>query len=178
MQQEKEIVDEYSVELSGSPRTAIMGFGNPCRSDDAAGLYVIETLKKKIEDRNDISLFDMGTGAFEVLFKLKGHQRIIIVDAVVNTDEQDGTLYKLPASEIEAGIQNDPMVFLHSLKWDQALSYAKKILQDEYPADISVYLIAVSDTKLEIRLSDTVRMAAEKAATMILEELKSVPNEF
>ena len=61
-------------------KTAIMGFGNPVRSDDAIGIYVIEELKKIIGDNDIISILDMGTAAFEVLFGLKGHQKIILVD--------------------------------------------------------------------------------------------------
>lgn len=149
-----------------------MGFGNPCRSDDGVGCYVIEELKKLIGENNEeISIFDMGTSAFEVLFNLKGHHRIIIVDAVVNSGEPDGTLYKLPANEIDAAIQDDPMVFLHSLKWDQALSYAKKILIDEYPENIEVYLIAVSNLKLDIQLSDAVKTAGDKIIDLISNEL-------
>ncbi len=152
-------------------KTAIMGFGNPVRSDDAVGCYVIEQLQKKGIESDVITLLDMGTGAFEVLFKLQGHQRIIIVDAVINTGEAVGTLYKVPAEEINAAIIDDPMVFLHSIKWDQALSYAKKILREDYPTDISVYLIAVDNTRIEIELSDTVKEAGDKVVAYILEEL-------
>lgn len=152
-------------------KTAIMGFGNPVRSDDAVGCYVIEQLQKKGIESDDITLLDMGTGAFEVLFKLQGHQRIIIVDAVINTGEAVGTLYKVPAEEINAAIIDDPMVFLHSIKWDQALSYAKKILREDYPSDISVYLIAVDNTRIEIELSDIVKQAGDKVVAYILEEL-------
>jgi hydrogenase maturation protease len=154
-------------------KTAIMGFGNPCRSDDAIGIYVIDELKKNIGEREDISILDMGTGAFEVLFKLKGHQKIILVDAVVNTGETHGTLYKLPANEVMAAPQDDPMVFLHSIKWDQALSYAKKIMQHEYPEDIKVYLIAIDNTKLEMQLSSEVKQAGDKVVELIMaNELK------
>ncbi|MFN4144687.1 MAG: hydrogenase maturation protease [Runella sp.] len=152
-------------------KTAIMGFGNPVRSDDAVGCYVIEQLQKKNIASEYISLFDMGTGAFEVLFKLQGHQRIIIIDAVVNTGENVGTIYKLPASEIEGAIQEDPMVFLHSIKWDQALSYAKKILRENYPDDITVYLIAIDNTRLEVGLSAEVQQAGDKVLDHILNSL-------
>ena len=57
-------------------KTAIMGFGNPVRSDDGIGMYVIEKLQKTIGQNDDISIFDMGTAAFEVLFGLKGHSKI------------------------------------------------------------------------------------------------------
>ena len=153
-------------------KTAILGFGNPVRSDDGIGCHVIERLKQELGDAPHLTLLDMGTSAFEVLFQLQGHDRIILVDAVINTGEPDGALYRLPAEAVAASIQDDPMVFLHSLKWDQALSYAKKILGDAWPEDIAVYLIAVSDTRLELGLSDAVREAGEKVATLILNELE------
>ncbi|MEO0506445.1 MAG: hydrogenase maturation protease [Bacteroidota bacterium] len=155
-------------------KTAIMGFGNPVRSDDAIGIYVIEELRKSIDDTDAVSLFDMGTAAFEVLFGLKGHDKIILVDAVINTNEPIGTLFKVPAEEVLRAPQEDPMVFLHGMKWDQALSYAKKIMGDAYPEDITVYLIAIDNTKLEVDLSPTVKEAGDKVVHHILEELKTL----
>lgn len=155
-------------------KTAIMGFGNPVRSDDAVGCYVIEQLQQKGIESDTISLFDMGTGAFEVLFKLLGHSRIIIVDAVINTGEPVGTLYKVPAHEIQGAIQDDPMVFLHSIKWDQALSYAKKIMRENYPDDITVYLVSVDNTRIEIELSDEVRQAGDKVVDYILNDVMTL----
>ena len=66
-------------------RTAILGFGNPARSDDGVGCHVIQELNKVLGDDDQFSILDMGTSAFEVLFQLKGHERIILVDAVINT---------------------------------------------------------------------------------------------
>ena len=157
-------------------KTAIMGFGNPVRSDDALGIYVIERLREKLPPTEDISIFDMGTAAFEVLFGLKGHDRIILVDAVLNSNEPVGTLFKVPAEEVMKAPQDDPMVFLHGMKWDQALSYTKKIMQDEYPEDIQVYLVAIENTKLEVDLSDEVKDAGDKIVQHILEDLNlSIP---
>jgi len=107
-----------------------------------------------------------------VLFGLKGHQKIILVDAVINTIEPLGTLFKVPAEEVLRAPQDDPMVFLHGMKWDQALSYAKKILQDEYPDDIQVYLIAVENTRLEVELSKEVQDAGDKVVQHVLDDLK------
>lgn len=149
-----------------------MGFGNPVRSDDGIGMYVIERLQKIIGQNNGISIFDMGTAAFEVLFGLKGHNRIIMVDAVINSNEPVGTLFKVPAEEVLRAPQDDPLVFLHGMKWDQALSYAKKILGDDYPEDIQVYLIAVENTKLETEISNEVKLAGDKVVQHILEDVK------
>ncbi|MEM1337060.1 MAG: hydrogenase maturation protease [Bacteroidota bacterium] len=165
---------ELPVKIAVEKKTAIMGFGNPVRSDDAIGIYVIERLKKKLEERPDVSLFDMGTSAFEVLFGLKGHQRILLVDAVVNSGEAVGTLFKVPAHEVLQAPKEDPMVFLHGMKWDQALSYAKKIMGSDYPDDIQVYLIAIDNTKLEVALSPMVEAAGNKVVNFILDDLRSV----
>ena len=154
-------------------RTAIMGFGNPVRSDDAVGIHVIELLKARLGAREDLTILDMGTSAFEVLFQLKGHQRIIVVDAVINTGEPVGSIYKVPAEEIMRAPQEDPLVFLHGLKWDQALSYAKKIMQADYPSDIQAYLIAVDNTRIEIQMSPEAVAAAEKVAGFISELVMS-----
>jgi len=148
-----------------------MGFGNPVRSDDALGIYVIDQLRAKLEDNENISIFDMGTAAFEVLFGLRGHDRIILVDAVLNSDEPVGTLFKVPAEEVMRAPQDDPMVFLHGMKWDQALSYTKKILGDDYPKDIQVYLVAIENTRLEVELSELVKDAGDKVVQHVLEDL-------
>ncbi len=153
-------------------KTAILGFGNPVRSDDAIGVYVVNELQKHLQHRDDVNVFDMGTSAFEILFKLKGHQRIIIVDGVINSGEEDGTLFCLPVSEIHAQIQDDPMVFLHGMKWDQALSYAKKLMGDEFPEDtIQVYLVAISEIKINMELSENVKAAGDKLIATILNDV-------
>ena len=153
-------------------KTAILGFGNPVRSDDAIGVYVANKLQQRLTGREDVSVFDMGTSAFEILFQLKGHRKIIIVDGVLNSGEPDGSLFSLPASEIQAQLQDDPLVFLHGLKWDQALSYAKKMMGHEYPEEnIRVYLVAISDIRMEMQLSDPVKSAGDQLIDMILRGL-------
>ncbi len=159
-------------------KIAILGFGNPVRSDDGVGCYVIEQLNlSDLKSSDNLSIIDMGTSAFEVLFSLKGHEKIIIVDGVVDSGEPDGTLFKLPAEEIHAHIQEDPLVFLHSLKWDQALSYAKKIMGDEFSeTEVSVYLIAISNTKMETELSSKVQNAAQRLVEKITQDIQPIKN--
>ncbi len=154
-------------------QTAILGFGNPVRSDDAIGIYVIKELEKILAPENypQLKILDMGTSAFEVLFQLKGQERLIFVDAVINTEDPIGTVYKVPAQELATEPEEDPMVFLHNLKWSQALSYARKIMGDTFPEDIQVYLIAIENTRLEIELHPEVQAAGEKVVKEILKDL-------
>ena len=151
--------------------TSVLGFGNPVRSDDGVGVYVIEQLQKHLGNKEHIQLFDMGTSAFEVLFKLRGTQKILIVDGVKSEPEEVGYLYKVPAEELQAPLEEDPLVFLHSLKWDQALSYAKKILREDFPKDVDVYLIGINNIKLAEGLSDQVKATADRLIAKLIQEL-------
>lgn len=156
-------------------KISILGFGNPVREDDGIGIYVVQQLMEKVQAPN-IEILDMGTSAFEVLFQLKGRDKIILVDAVINSGEEVGTLFKLPGSEIEASIQEDPLVFLHSLKWDQALNYAQKLFPDEdILSKIEVYLIAIHSTRFDTQMTPPAQKAGDKLVEIILDDL-SVPS--
>lgn len=150
-------------------KVAILGFGNPVRADDGVAIYVVNELQKKLQNE-EVSIFDMGTSAFEVLYKLKGNDKLILVDAVVNSGEPVGSVFKLPASEVEAEIKDDPMVFLHSLKWDQALSYARKMLGDDYPENIDVYLIAIESTRFNVGMGEEAKQGGDKVIDLLMKE--------
>ena len=64
------------------------------------------------------------------------------------------------------------MLFLHGMKWDQALSYAKKLMGSEFPENnISVYLVAISEIRINMELSSTVKQAADHLVETILSNL-------
>ncbi len=153
-------------------KVAILGFGNPVREDDGIGIYVINELKKELADQKNIEIFDLGTAAFEVLFKLRGRGRIILIDAVINSGHEVGAVFKLPAEDVEAKIVDDPMVFLHGLKWDQALSYSRKILGEEYPKNIDVFLIAIQDTRFDQGISNDARRGGDQVIKILCDEFK------
>jgi hydrogenase maturation protease len=145
------------------PHTAVLGFGNPVRSDDGLGCYVLRQLIARHGPRTEaVQFIDMGTSAFEVLFELQGKTRLVLVDAVVHAGDPPGTMYQVPASEIEASHEDDPLVFLHGMKWNQALSYARQMMREDFPEDVQVFLVAVDDTRLAEGLSEPVAQAAEQ----------------
>jgi len=43
-------------------------------------------------------------------------------------------------------------------------------MQNDYPEDIQVYLIAIENTKLDMELSDEVKKAGDKVVQIILKE--------
>lgn len=154
-------------------QTAILGFGNPVMADDGVGVYVAQQLMEILGEQQGCEVFDMGTSAFEVLYKLRDHDRIILVDAVINSDDEVGSVYRLPASEVEEEIEEDPLVFLHGLKWHQALSYSRKILGEDYPKDVEVYLISIEDTRFNVGISENAKKGAERVIGLLSQRLKT-----
>ncbi len=157
-------------------KTAILGFGNPVREDDGVGVLVAQRLAKEFEDHDAIDVFDMGTSAFEILYKLSAYDHMILVDAVVNSGEPVGTLFKVPAEEIDSSIEDDPLVFLHGLKWDQAISYSRKMLGDQLPSTFDVYLISIESTRFNTDMTSEAVRGAEKLIDLLTSELKVLPN--
>ena len=74
-------------------------------------------------------------------------------------------------ARLEREATDDPLVFLHALKWDQARRYARQILRDDYPEDVEVYLVAIENTRLDAPMSEAVETAAEEVVAALADEL-------
>jgi hypothetical protein len=59
------------------------------------------------------------------------------------------------------------------LKWNQALSYARKILGDDYPEEVEVYLISVEDTRFNVGMSDEAKAGADRVVALLKERLQN-----
>ena len=62
---------------------AVIGCGNPNRSDDGAGPAVIRALRESAAGlaRTDVRLFDAGTDGMAVMFAARGCSTLILIDS-------------------------------------------------------------------------------------------------
>jgi hydrogenase maturation protease len=157
-------------------KTAVLGFGNPVRADDGVGPWVIGQLRARLADDPTVTLLDMGTSTFDLLFALRGHDRFICVDAVTDTGHPPGTIFQPPVEAVERPPVDDGLVYLHGLKWTQALAYARRLLGDAFPRDVQVWLVAVDDLSFTLELTPPVAQAGATLVDRIAEELCSVPH--
>jgi hydrogenase maturation protease len=154
--------------LRRTGRTLVIGCGNILRGDDAVGPVLIrELLDRTLPD--DVICADGGTGGMDVAFTMRGMNRVILIDACT-TGEAPGTIYKVPGAELE---DLPPLtgINLHSFKWDHALAFARWLLKDEYPRDISVYLIEAGSLELGAPLSPAVQAAKHTLIEHLLIQL-------
>jgi hydrogenase maturation protease len=123
---------------TSTPVTLVIGCGNLLRGDDAAGPVLV----RRLLDRGlppGVEVADAGTGGMDVAFRMRGADRVVLVDACT-TGAEPGTLYCVPGSALE---ELPPLegINLHSFRWDHALAFGRWLLKDDYPDDVVVYLV-------------------------------------
>jgi hydrogenase maturation protease len=151
----------------------IIGCGNSNRTDDGAGVAVAQALQEllRASPRTDVKVFDAGTGGIDVMFQARGSQRLIIIDAS-KTGSEPGTIYEVPGEELIA--DREASYSLHDFRWDHALYAGRRIFKDDFPTDVTVYLIESQSLELGLELSDVV----SDAVTTLVSRLSQTIDEY
>ena len=156
-------------ELSTHPRgqIVVIGCGNILRGDDAVGPTLIRHLWVEGDIPDTVTMVDGGTGGMDVAFKMRGAKAVVLIDAA-QTGAEPGTIYRVPGEEVE---QLPPLQGLHShnFRWDHALAFGHWLLADEYPEDITVYLIESAQLTPGADLSEPVEKAMRQVGEMVRE---------
>lgn len=71
-------------------RTLVIGLGNPLRGDDGAGLAVAQALRA--EGAPAVEIAELYAGGIRLLEALPGHERAVIVDAMLTGTCAPGTV--------------------------------------------------------------------------------------
>jgi hydrogenase maturation protease len=149
-------VDELSPLAPVRCEVVVIGCGNLLRGDDGVGPILVRHLwEAGVPD--GLRLIDGGTAGMDAAFMMRGARRVVIVDASA-TGAAPGTVYRVPAAELE-DLPALEGLHSHSFRWDHALSFGRWLLGDEYPDDITVFLVEAGDVSPGAELSAPVRAA-------------------
>jgi hydrogenase maturation protease len=156
------------LQLTSSMLT-IIGCGNLNRSDDAVGVIIAQRLQQYLTQypHPNVRVYDCGTAGMEVMFQARGSTKLIIIDAS-STGSEPGAVFKVPGKELEA--LPEASYNLHDFRWDHALAAGRKIFKEDFPEDVTVYLIEADNLDFGLELSQTVRYAAD----IVFEELAHI----
>lgn len=144
---------------------AVIGCGNPNRSDDGAGIEVIRTLRKgPLGNSAKVQLLDAGTDGMAVMFAARGCTSLIIADCCT-TGVEVGAIYEVPGDEFQD--EHKPSFGLHDFRWDHALAAGRKIYRDAFPRDVVVLLIEGGTLAFGIGLTHAVATSVENVAARI-----------
>lgn len=143
-------------------RLAVIGCGNPARRDDGVGVEVVRALRRWAGE--GVELIDAGTSGMDVMFRVRGAERVLIVDAC-RSGSAAGTIFRMPAREAMTPTEHG--FSLHGLRWDHALYAGSKMFGESFADHAEVILVEAGDIGFGLELTDAVRMAAERVVGML-----------
>ncbi|MEM9037456.1 MAG: hydrogenase maturation protease [Actinomycetota bacterium] len=148
--------------------TVIIGCGNLLRGDDGFGPILVRQLwEDGVGDH--VELVDGGTAGMDVGFKMRGREKVVIVDAAA-TGSPPGTVFRVPAEELE-DLPALEGLHSHQFRWDHALAFGRWLLKDEYPSDIEVFLVEAENIAMGAELSPAVRDAMPVVKELVLDSI-------
>ena len=139
---------------------AIVGCGNPTRSDDGVGPVVARRMRGRLAalGRDDVRAFDAGTDGMAVMFAARGCDALVVVDAA-RTGVTPGAIYEVPGDVLARDYE--PALNLHDFRWNHALAAGKRIYGDAFPSDVTVLLVEVASTAFGLELAEPVTRAVD-----------------
>jgi len=152
----------------------VIGCGNLLRGDDAAGPMLV----RRMWDRglpDGVRCVDGGTGGMDVVFQMRGVRQVILVDAG-SSGSEPGTLFEVPGHEVE-NIAPLTGINLHAFRWDHAIAFGRWLLKDDYPENVTAYLIEGERYEIGEGLSPAVDKAVDRLVDLLLEKLGPEPAE-
>ncbi|WP_414576807.1 hydrogenase maturation protease [Anabaena sp. CCY 9402-a] len=150
----------------------IIGCGNLNRSDDAVGVIIAQRLQKYLakNPHPNVQVYDCGTAGMEIMFQARGSKKLVIIDAS-STGSEVGAVFQVPGEELTA--LPEPSYNLHDFRWDHALAVGRKIFQDDFPEDVTVYLIEAANLDFGLELSPVVQNAADLVFEKIIKIIRN-----
>lgn len=144
----------------------VLGIGNTVMTDDGAGPRVIQRLRERFSFPRDVELLDGGTLGLDLLPRLEGVKRLIIVDAV-ETGEPPGSIVRLTGDDIPIAMQTK--LSPHQMGLQDLLSVAS--LQGNLPPETVLWGVQPDSIEMGTELTPEVSAAVERLASAVATEV-------
>lgn len=118
-------------------RAVVLGIGNPVLTDDSVGLAVA----RHFAGRPDVVTEMLTTTGFDVLGKILGFDRAVIVDGI-RSGRRPGTVLELEPGDLGGGAFSGT----HNLGLGATLAMGYRFFAGEMPAQIRIVAVEVADT--------------------------------
>ena len=165
--------EAYDLRIAEPGETLVVGLGNPILGDDGVGWRVIDELDEL--DHGEASLQQACVGGVSLMEILVGYQRAIIVDAIIDLEDEPGTVWCRPLSDVETRIASH-LDSTHDAPLPAAIE-AGRAMGVDLPSDIEVVGIVIErgDVFGE-QLSDVVAAAIPVAVAEVVGALREQPH--
>lgn len=146
----------------------VLGLGNTLMSDDGFGVRAVERLQEHYRFPPQVALLDGGTLGLDLLPRLEGVDKLLIVDALEMGGEA-GELFRLQGEEVPRAFASKLSV--HQMGVQDLLAVAE--LQGICPKVLLVWGVQPESLNMRLGLSERLLPALERVVEKIVEELKS-----
>lgn len=147
--------------------TLVLGLGNLVMQDDGAGVHVVRHLSDWYRFPDGVAILDGGTLGLDLLPRLEGVQRLIVVDAV-DCGKAPGELVRLSGDEVPVALASK--LSPHQMGLKDLLAVAD--LQGIMPAEVVLAGIQPRTMEMGMELSAEVGGALGGLAGLVLSELE------
>jgi hydrogenase maturation protease len=155
--------------LTKQKRIQVLGIGSGILTDDSAGLYVIEGLRRSSMISDDVILTDGGTGGIAIVDLLEDVDHLIVVDAFL-TGNEPGRIFEkeFNIKDIDTSIN---LSFAHGFDLGTVLQLYSVTLDGKIPQRITIIGIEAADIKtFSTQCSKSVKEGVSKVIKLITEK--------
>ncbi|BCA81049.1 HyaD/HybD family hydrogenase maturation endopeptidase [Desulfuromonas sp. AOP6] len=146
----------------------VMGLGNLLMGDDALGVHVVRRLQERFVFPEEVQLVDGGTLGLDLLPRLEGVERLLIVDAL-DMQTAAGTIVRLTGEEVPRAFAGKLSV--HQMGLQDLLVVAE--LQGNLPPEVVVWGVQIAVIEPGLQLSPAVAQALEQVVAAVASELEA-----
>ena len=148
--------------------TLVLGIGNLVMSDDGIGVRVIQQLSASFRFPDGVDLLDGGTLGLDLLPRLEGVERLLVVDAV-DIGKTPGTLARMSGDDVPIVLETK--VSPHQMGLKDLLAVA--MLQGFAPLEMVLWGVQPEKIEMGLDLSPAVAGAVDALVKNVLLELDS-----
>ncbi len=145
-----------------------LGIGSPIMCDDAVGLRVV----KEIEEMHlpQVSTVEACASGLDLIEVMLDYQKVIIVDAIMNTPNPPGTVMTLTPADFSASVHGTNP---HEANIATTIELGKALEPQRMPKEIFFVAIEVVDVyTVSENLTPPVEEAVEKAVRVVEDLIK------
>jgi hydrogenase maturation protease len=146
----------------------VIGLGNAVMTDDALGPRVVEALQARFDFPSEVSVLDGGTLGLDLLPRLEGVGRLLIVDAL-EMGARPGEVFRLEGEEVPRAFASKLSV--HQMGVQDLLAVAE--LQGHLPAELVVWGVQPGSIEMGLELTPAVAAALEETVAGVIGELNA-----
>lgn len=144
----------------------VLGIGNLVMSDDGIGVKVVQILAERFVFPPEVTLLDGGTLGLDLLPRLEGVEKLLVVDAV-GIGKAPGTLVRLSGEEVPAVLETK--LSAHQMGLKDLLAVAT--LLGFAPQEMVLWGVQPAAIHLGTELSAALSGRLEELADQVLAEL-------